>query len=141
MLYLRSRCTPCAACARHSFRRPFQRLRRSGKRPAVELPSGPGFRTNRRDVSRIRASSTDGEEMFRERRFKEFTLQSREAVLRAVEQLGNSATAAEVAAKAALPVQEAEKLLQALAIDGAGSLKVCCVIEPSQQHSCCCWDS
>lgn len=70
----------------------------------------------------VRASNDD--EVFKERKFKDFALRSREAVLRAVEELGNSATAAEVASKAALPVQEAEQCLQALAIDGSGSLKV-----------------
>lgn len=70
----------------------------------------------------LRASSSD--EIFREQRFTEFPLKSREAVLRAVENLGNSATAAEVASKAGLPIQVAEKLLQALAIEGSGSLKV-----------------
>ena len=70
----------------------------------------------------VRASNND--EGFKERKFKDFALRSREGVLRAVEELGNSATAAEVASKAALPVQEAEQCLQALAIDGSGSLKV-----------------
>lgn len=103
--------------------------------PSVLLPGYPGLRTSRRDIPRIGAFSTGDEEIFQERRFKEFALKSREAVLQAVEQLGNSATAAEVAAKAALPVQEAEQLLQALAIDGSGSLKVCCVIEPSSYRA------
>lgn len=75
------------------------------------------------DSSRAKASSN--KDVFEGKKFKDFAPLSREAVLQALKVLGNSATAAEVASKAALPVKEAEQCLQALAIEGSGSLKVC----------------
>jgi hypothetical protein len=107
----------------------------------------PLHQQRHRALSRFRAY-TDSQDVFRDKRFKEFAPRAREAVLNAVEELGNSATAAEVASRAALPVQDAEKCLQALAIDGSGSLKVCCsnrvspsghcLMEPSLPQQCLC---
>lgn len=44
--------------------------------------------------------------------------------MQALDALGRSATAAEVASKAGLPIQETERYLQGLASEGEGSMKV-----------------
>jgi hypothetical protein len=68
--------------------------------------------------------AVSADEIFKEPRFSELPFVSRQAVLKALEELDHSGTAAEVASKAALSIQEAERCLQALAIDGGGSMKV-----------------
>lgn len=119
-MHYTSQVTSCAACSRISFR-PFHPLRSVQLRKCASVSPSVGLQP--RYKGRLRASSDSGGDVFRDIRFKELPAKSRDAVLSAVEQLGNSATAAEVASKAALSVQEAEKCLQALAIDGSGSLK------------------
>ena len=49
---------------------------------------------------------------------------ARQAVMQALDALGRSATAAEVASKAGLPIHDTERYLQGLASEGDGSMKV-----------------
>jgi hypothetical protein len=56
--------------------------------------------------------------------FSDMPYEAREAVMAAMERLGCKATTAEVAREAGLSIAEAERCLQSLANDCAGTLKV-----------------
>lgn len=82
--------------------------------------------------SRRKLRAVAGSSSFDEFDVTKLPFSARQAVMQALDVLGRSATAAEVASKAGLSIQETERCLQGIASEGDGSMKVRCC-----KHSCC----
>lgn len=104
-----------------SCRRTSPRLRQC---VASKRPSRPRLAASTPRRTRIRAYS--GSSSFDELEITRLPFSSRQAVMQAVDALGRSATAAEVASEAGLSIHDTERCLQAIANESGGNMKVRC---------------
>lgn len=117
-----SDCSNCVCSGRS-----LPQVRRSCVRLRHGIASKRHFR-GPHEETQLRRSNTkalSGSSSFDELDIKRVPFSERQAVMQALDGLGRSATAAEVASDAGLPITDTERCLQSLANKSQGSLKVC----------------
>lgn len=123
VFHLMSDCSNCVCSGRSS-----PQVRRSCLRLRHGIASKRNFR-GQHEATLLRRSKTkalSGSSSFDELDIKRVPFSERQAVMQALDVLGRSATAAEVASDAGLSISDTERCLQSLANESQGSLKVCC---------------